>query len=70
MYDYNAVVKEALAIKETWDYNGLVIDPYNSLAKDKDLLKLVGGHEYDYQVASEFRLFAKKNNISLKYLKN
>lgn len=65
LYTYNDVMKEALAIKDVWQYHGLVIDPYNSLSKDKDLLKVVGGHEYDYQVASELRLFAKKNNITI-----
>ena len=28
-------------------------------------MRKVGGHEYDYQVSTEFRLFAKKNNITL-----
>lgn len=65
LYTYKEVIKEAKAIKDAWDYQALVIDPYNSLAKDKDLLKVVGGHEYDYQVASELRLFAKKNNITI-----
>lgn len=65
LYTYKDVLKEALSVKEIWDYHALIIDPYNSLAKDKDLLKVVGGHEYDYQVASEFRLFAKKNNITI-----
>ena len=35
------------------------------MSKDYTLLKVVGGHEYDYQVASEFRMFAKKNNITI-----
>lgn len=62
---YKDLLKEAEAIKEAWEYHTLLIDPYNSLAKDTNLLKLVGGHEYDYQVASEFRLFAKKKNITI-----
>ena len=42
-----------------------MIDPYNSLAKDEKLMKSLGGHEYDYQATTEFRLFCKNNNISI-----
>ena len=38
-------------------FDGAVIDPYNSLTKD---LTNTNGHEYDYQIASEIRLFCKK----------
>lgn len=65
LYNYQQLIKEAEAIKQAWDYNALLVDPYNSLSKDYSLLKVVGGHEYDYQVASEFRIFAKKNNITI-----
>tara|TARA_R110000772_G_scaffold2889_3_gene10663 strand:- start:7072 stop:7983 length:912 start_codon:yes stop_codon:yes gene_type:complete len=62
---YKELLQEADDIKKAWDYHSLLIDPYNSLSKDYNLLKKVGGHEYDYQVASEFRLFAKKRNITI-----
>jgi len=62
---YKQLMKEANQIKDAWNYDALLIDPYNSLSKDIGLLKAVGGHEYDYQVASEFRLFAKKRNVTL-----
>ncbi len=65
LYTYKDLLKEANAVKDAWDYNGLLIDPYNSLAKDHQLLRAVGGHEYDYQVSSEFRLFAKKKNVTV-----
>lgn len=65
LYNYKQLIKEAQAIKEAWNYHGLLVDPYNSLSKDYTLLKAVGGHEYDYQVASEFRMFAKNNNITV-----
>lgn len=64
LYTYKDLLKEANAIKDAWDYDALLIDPYNSLSKDSGLLKMVGGHEYDYQVASEFRLFSKKRNVT------
>jgi hypothetical protein len=65
LYTYKQLLKEAKAIKDAWDYHGLLIDPYNSLSKEHQLLRTVGGHEYDYQVASELRLFAKKEEITL-----
>jgi KaiC/GvpD/RAD55 family RecA-like ATPase len=65
LYTYKQLLEEAKAIKDAWDYDAILIDPYNSLVKDKQLYKEVGGHEYDYQVSTEFRLFAKKNNITL-----
>jgi len=65
LYTYKDLLKEANAVKDAWDYDGLLIDPYNSLAKDHQLLRAVGSHEYDYQVSSEFRLFAKKKNVTV-----
>jgi hypothetical protein len=65
LYTYKELLEEAKEIKDIWDYNAILIDPYNSLIKDRQLYKEVGGHEYDYQVASEFRLFAKRNNITI-----
>jgi len=59
-------LKEAQQIKDAWNYDGLLIDPYNSLAKDAAVLKMVGNaHEYDYQVLTELRIFSKKNNVQV-----
>lgn len=65
LYTYSELLQEAREIKDAWGYDAILIDPYNSLIKDKQLYKEVGGHEYDYQVSTEFRLFAKKNNITV-----
>jgi hypothetical protein len=65
LYTYKDLLKEANAIKDAWNYDGLVIDPYNSLIKDTQLMRGVGSHEYDYQVASELRLFAKKTDTTV-----
>ena len=66
MYTYKSLLKEAQQIKDAWNYDGLLIDPYNSLAKDASILKMVGNaHEYDYQVLTELRIFTKKNNIQI-----
>ena len=66
LYTYKSLLKEAQQIKDAWNYDGLLIDPYNSLAKDAAILKMVGNaHEYDYQVLSELRIFTKKNNVQI-----
>ena len=65
VYNTRSLMAEAKEIKAAWDYDGMLVDPYNSLAKDPSLLKSVGGHEYDYQIASEMRLFCKEYNVSM-----
>ena len=60
IYTARSLMKEAKAIKEAWNYDGLLIDPYNSLIKDPALLRSVGG-----QIASEMRLFCKEENVSM-----
>lgn len=65
LYSARTLMQEAKLILDAWKYDGLMIDPYNSLTKDPQLLRSVGGHEYDYQIASEMRLFCKNNNVSM-----
>lgn len=65
VYTARDLMKEAGGILEEWKFDGMLIDPYNSLAKDPTLLRSIGAHEYDYQIASEMRLFAKQNNVTL-----
>jgi hypothetical protein len=65
VYTYKTLMAEAKEIKQTFDYKGFLIDPYNSLAKDKELIKSVGSHEYDYEVSSDMRLFCKENDVSI-----
>ncbi len=65
IYTARTLMEEAKKIKEVFNYDGLFVDPYNSLAKDAQLLRSVGGHEYDYQIASEMRLFCKEYNVSM-----
>lgn len=64
MYTYKDILRLANDIKDAWDYHGLLIDPYNSLIKEHELMKSVGGHEYDYQACTEIRMFCKKRKIT------
>ena len=65
IYCFKDILDLASEIKKGWNYDGLLIDPYNSLIKNKELSKSFNGHEYDYYATSEMRVFCKKNQISL-----
>lgn len=65
LYTYKDILELAKAVKDAWDYQGFMLDPYNSLMKDRSLLKGISSHEYDYEVTSSFRIFCKSNNISM-----
>ena len=65
LYSYKDLIELGTSLKKSWDYHGFFIDPYNSLKKDSELLKGLGGHEYDYAACSEFRVFCRKNNVSI-----
>ena len=65
LYTYKQILELGQAIKKAWDYQGFLIDPYNSLMKDRDVLKGINSHEYDYQATSEMRIFCKSNNVSI-----
>ena len=65
IYNARTLMDEARNLHKGWKFDGMLIDPYNSLAKDPAVLKSVGGHEYDYQIASEMRLFTKELDVSI-----
>jgi len=63
LYTYRNLIELATSYKKAWDYQGFLIDPYNSLIKDPELMKSIGGHEYDYQATTEIRKFCKTYNV-------
>jgi hypothetical protein len=65
LYTYRDLIGLGVSYKNAWNYDGFFIDPYNSLAKDPKLMSSLGGHEYDYQATTEFRIFCKKQNVTL-----
>lgn len=65
LYTYKDLLSFGAQIKKAWDYDGFLIDPYNSLMKDKETMKGMNGHEYDYVVTSEMRIFCKTLGISI-----
>jgi replicative DNA helicase len=65
IYTYKEILELSTHIKNAWDYQGLFIDPYNSMMKDKEISKSLNGHEYDYLACSEMRIFCKTNQVSI-----
>lgn len=60
-YTYKELLDLAEKVKDAWDYDGLLIDPINSLRKD---LRNTNGYEYGYECLTDIRLFCKKYNVS------
>lgn len=67
LYTYKDLVRLAKNVKKQWDFQGFMIDPYNSLVKCPDELNKVNGntHEYDYKATSELRMFCKAYNTTI-----
>ena len=65
LYTYRELLTLAKHVKDAWKYEGFMIDPYNSLKMDRNVLKGISSHEYHYQAASELRIFCKENEVSI-----
>jgi len=65
LYTYKDIIESIRIGYDLEKFDGCLIDPYNALTRDPVLLKNVGAHEYDYQVASEFRLLCKEKDLTL-----
>ena len=63
LYTYKTLLSEAKEIKKEFNYDGLMIDPYNSLVTDVGAAKL-GKHEYDYLATTEFRQFCTEHDCA------
>jgi KaiC/GvpD/RAD55 family RecA-like ATPase len=64
LYTYKTLLSEAKEIKKKYNYDGFLVDPYNSLVTDVGAAKL-GKHEYDYLATTEFRQFCTENDCAL-----
>jgi hypothetical protein len=64
LYTYKTLLTEAKRIKQTFDFDGFLIDPYNSLVTDVAAAKL-GKHEYDYLATTEMRHFCNENDCAI-----
>lgn len=64
-YTAYELLDAAKSIRDAWEFDGLMIDPYNSLKKDKSKLSGLSTHDYDYEVATDLRLFCKKEKVTI-----
>ena len=65
LYTYKDLIRLGESYKAAWDNQAMLIDPYNSLIKQGEMTKNIGGHVDDYQAMSELRPYSKRNEISL-----
>ena len=52
-------------IYEEYEFDGVLIDPYNSLTINQKSLGKISTHEYHYEATSHIRVFCKKFNATL-----
>ena len=65
LHTYRTLLEFARAYHKEFKFEVLLIDPYNSLTKDEEMMSKLGGHEYDYLATTEMRMFCKKHSISI-----
>jgi hypothetical protein len=65
LYTYRTLLEFARAFKKEFDYQGLLVDPYNSLTQDNEMIGQLGGHQYDYLATTEMRMFCKKEKVTI-----
>lgn len=69
LYNYKDLINMAKKLNKRKKYDGILIDPYNSLKIDLAGNNKLNTHEYHYEAISEFKLFGKKNDIGV-YINN
>ncbi len=65
LYTYRTLLEFARSYKKEFDYQGLLVDPYNSLTQDNEMVGQLGGHQYDYLATTEMRMFCKKEKVTI-----
>ena len=65
LYHYQELLSIGETVKKEYDFDGFLIDPYNSLVREKEQMSGISSHEYDYVALSKFRLFCQDNNVAL-----
>lgn len=65
LFNYKDVLNIAAKLLRTKKYDGLLIDPYNSLKIELSNNSKLSTHEYHYEAASEMQVFTKKNDMCI-----
>lgn len=64
LFTYKTLLNEAKRIKDKFEFDGFLIDPYNSLVTDVNAAKL-GKHEYDYLATTEMLHFCNEHDCAI-----
>lgn len=62
-YDIFGLLETCAKIHAETPYQGLLIDPYNSLTINQKKLGKVSEHQYHYEATSHIRVFCKTHNV-------
>jgi len=65
LYDIFSLLETCQELCDEDPFNGLLIDPYNSLTINQKSLGKISTHEYHYEATSSLRVFCKKNNVMI-----
>ena len=65
LYDVFGLLNTMEEIYDEFQFDGVLIDPYNSLTINQKRLGKVSSHEYHYEATSYLRVFCKKFNATV-----
>lgn len=65
LFDVFSLLETAEEMYDEWPFDGMLIDPYNSLTINQKKLGKVSTHDYHYEATSHIRVFCKKFNATL-----
>ena len=64
-YDYLDLLSLCEVVMPQYDFDCLIIDPINSLRKNKGMMQYSNAFEYNYEMMTDFRIFVKKYEKAL-----
>ena len=64
-YDYLDLLSLCEVMYDQGKFDCLIIDPINSLRKNKGMMKFSNAYEYLYEMMTDFRIFVKKYNVGM-----
>ena len=65
LFNYKDILNITEKLLKKEQYDGLLIDPYNSLKIELPKGSILNTHEYHYEAASEMQVFTKRNDICI-----
>ena len=65
LYDVFSLLETMEEIYDEFQFDGVLIDPYNSLTVNQKKMGKVSTHEYHYEATSYIRVFCKKFNCTM-----